>query len=1620
MAHLNKKKLSLSERFGTIVPVDYQSKACKNSEMVSKLQMQITEVVRKRTDGNVRESQAKMISEEISDVQQRSDDAPVACQKFTPFKIELKVNKGNKQAENQEDTERKVHNYNAGNIEGSNNTDNNEKSQDYVNRIEVCHDSGLNNNPIKEYGSKNNGTSVPVTGFIAEEPKFKNNGQGSMGKCRNDERDLNIQPSPKFYQDTSSFNTHQHYDVERNSTKKWLKKNAEYNSPLNTAKNLPRFQEQPKKYQNESLGNQKTYQSWKQNKNAENYSGQNNKKQKADFKKTNRDQTTINFRDNNGAQTSQNFNRTQSSKSSPNLNKGKGPKFKMGKGSKGSPKCNNEPDFKTSPKFNTKQGPKTSPIFNKGPGFQTSPNLNYGQGCNYKASPNFNNGQHCNASPNLNTGPGCKASPNLNKGQVFQTSSNLNKGQGFQTSPNLNKGQGFQTSPNLNKGQGFQTSPNLNKGQGFQTSTNLNKGPGFQTSPNLNKGQVFQANPNLNKGQGFQTSPNLNKGPGFQTSPNLNKGQGFQANSNLNKGQGFQTSSNLNKGPGFQTSPNLNKGQGFQTSSNLNKGPGFQTSPNLNKGQGFQTSSNLNKGPGFQTSPNLNKGQGFQTKLDFNKKQNIQTSQSFNKRPGFQTSPNFGKSPDLNHINDIHTSANNRQCSEVSPNQNNGQKFQTSSDFNKGKDFQASPNFNKGPGFQASTGFKQNNVPKSFGYIKTGPRNTPDSQTNVQQHFVADTFASDDPCTIYDIQDQFYNYHSKKRFPKGRQQRANFYNNNNKPGFGGHMENQQRSFSSNPLHQYHVNQARQCNLQAPANNVVQPPEYTSSEQLFTAGGFGKRHASPVGSNKHMSPAKKRMLATDPLNKDIPSFQNRHPSSNPPWQGNHCKVSSDNNYVENQSLPYGYYPGHVPNTPFHPPVAGNYGLALHGPFTPKTWNAPTKHNTSNFESADARATLDNKVHPLNETDGLSSTKHYLFNKMLDQNDTRRSTGVVLKPAEDNVKPFGDVKPTGDIVQPSGGIVKPTGFYQEIANESSGMTATIHKEKEETELVSTLLTQCQAMAQKDDDRQALHTIFNIIQQEMGHQPFQASSVRSKIPSTDYKPEQTQSFSDASMNGDDAKFSPTSSSPDAASKQNGNIRFEGRTLLKGGVKPRHIPKTLVNRQDDDPPRDPRPVKVCKKQPLTARKMKDLPLPPFFIEFVATEKFGKKNDDGKLNQALHQDTKKNMNEVHNKCVTTAAFKTTDVKTGIGKIDDYIESNLGIKQQEEKKENIVAETKQEKCSPDTLETRNSDGISHILPRITVRQEQGVSVSDKTSLKKDHYVDVNSRDPRLRATSISKKKDDNPIVDLLVLKYEECRVGQQHTACDDVNGKALECVLEPEQAQSGGSKECNEANLVTKLSRDGLQSRQSNSPIHHKDTSGRETIISRSSEKSSRHCSVPKDIAKEFSSGKLPIHQRRYSESGNGSTKEIDRFHSSPSRRYSRFSSERSLSRSRSSSRSRDEEWTEKEVAIRRTNNVNFSHRNMCLSQSYERNTVVYSRDRHSEHNRNRFQERDEHDRMNKERNSMSPGTCRYLKRRDLERRSTPPSSTNRNVYKSQYQGRRNRKYSEGSDYPESCSSPLR
>ena len=164
------------------------------------------------------------------------------------------------------------------------------------------------------------------------------------------------------------------------------------------------------------------------------------------------------------------------------------------------------------------------------------------------------------------------------------------------------------------------------------------------------------------------------------------------------------------------------------------------------------------------------------------------------------------------------------------------------------------------------------------------------------------------------------------------------------------------------------------------------------------------------------------------------------------------------------------------------------------------------------------------------------------------------------------------------QPADSLLKPSGFYKEVTEENIAFTDTGNDVTDNSEeLFHLLVQQCSELVKTEDDKSKLHSLVNLLKSESGND----------FVSTGFTPDQET----------DRRSPPSPYSP--MSTLCTEPRFEGRTLLKGGVEPRHIPKNFLLKLGKSKPRDPRlSGNYCKVKPDS------IPMPKFAEEFWKTEK--------------------------------------------------------------------------------------------------------------------------------------------------------------------------------------------------------------------------------------------------------------------------------------------------------------------------------------------------------------------------------------------------------------------------------
>ncbi|XP_045212916.2 titin homolog [Mercenaria mercenaria] len=178
----------------------------------------------------------------------------------------------------------------------------------------------------------------------------------------------------------------------------------------------------------------------------------------------------------------------------------------------------------------------------------------------------------------------------------------------------------------------------------------------------------------------------------------------------------------------------------------------------------------------------------------------------------------------------------------------------------------------------------------------------------------------------------------------------------------------------------------------------------------------------------------------------------------------------------------------------------------------------------------------------------------------------------------------------------------GFYTE-------RTECAHKDPDETgdnltkdkydELLNLFVAQCSALVKTDEDRSKLKSLMKVLQKE-GEMKLTSTGF---TPPTEIEP---NTHHDVPKSLDLSSVSTSLDSYHVGSslvdKHEGEL-FEGRTLLKGGVEPRHIPKTTVRKPGQDLPKDPRSCLIGERSISLVK----VPLPQFAVELYGEKKVKK-----------------------------------------------------------------------------------------------------------------------------------------------------------------------------------------------------------------------------------------------------------------------------------------------------------------------------------------------------------------------------------------------------------------------------
>ncbi|XP_060588784.1 uncharacterized protein LOC132744182 isoform X2 [Ruditapes philippinarum] len=167
----------------------------------------------------------------------------------------------------------------------------------------------------------------------------------------------------------------------------------------------------------------------------------------------------------------------------------------------------------------------------------------------------------------------------------------------------------------------------------------------------------------------------------------------------------------------------------------------------------------------------------------------------------------------------------------------------------------------------------------------------------------------------------------------------------------------------------------------------------------------------------------------------------------------------------------------------------------------------------------------------------------------------------------------------------------GFYTERTNSSNtnnpDQTGDNQTNEKYDELFALLVEQCSALVKTEEDSSKLKSLLKLLQKES----------EMKLTKNIFLPEVEAQSSQPDVSHSDQE---SVQSEKSMSCQQETDLFEGRTLLKGGVEPRHIPKTTVRKHGQERPKDPR-VNIFFEN--NKRQIK-LPLPSFAVELYGEKK--------------------------------------------------------------------------------------------------------------------------------------------------------------------------------------------------------------------------------------------------------------------------------------------------------------------------------------------------------------------------------------------------------------------------------
>ena len=172
------------------------------------------------------------------------------------------------------------------------------------------------------------------------------------------------------------------------------------------------------------------------------------------------------------------------------------------------------------------------------------------------------------------------------------------------------------------------------------------------------------------------------------------------------------------------------------------------------------------------------------------------------------------------------------------------------------------------------------------------------------------------------------------------------------------------------------------------------------------------------------------------------------------------------------------------------------------------------------------------------------------------------------------------------------IKPTSVYTDLSKEVFPEVEALKKK---------FFQECDGLTSTVKDQQIVHVVKNILQTTTDlAAACNSSQPNIKSPRTGGKEKpvckdegrKSRTKVEEDDNVKRRRRDSSAKSPVNEDQFNSEMKFEGRTLLKGGVKPRHIPKQLIDKPGLGPPTDRRIIY------LTVRNLLEIPLPKWADE--------------------------------------------------------------------------------------------------------------------------------------------------------------------------------------------------------------------------------------------------------------------------------------------------------------------------------------------------------------------------------------------------------------------------------------